>query len=179
MGLATVLVLVACGDDTPTGLLGIAVVSGIGQVAITVSEDVTPTITWSGGNALRFTITQADGGGVCWDIEALDSAVGFSAPVNFGLVPNTARERSDEVILTAGTKLLRERDPRGRHPGIAGLSRDVLERDHHVVGHHLLSRGRDGRIAHATNPVVALTPAPWPEYVQGRGNSRRGPLEAR
>ena len=103
MGLGTVLVLVACGDDTPTGLRGIAVVSGSGQVAITVSEGVTPTITWSGGNALRFTITQADGGGVCWDIEALDSAVSFSAPVNFGLVPNTARERSDEVILTAGT----------------------------------------------------------------------------
>jgi len=103
MGLATVLVLVARGDDTPTGLRGIAVVNSSGQVAITVSEGVTPTITWSGSNALRFTITQADGGGVCWDIGALDSAVGFSAPGNFGLVPNTARARSDEVILTAGT----------------------------------------------------------------------------
>jgi hypothetical protein len=104
LGLTIVLVFVGCGDDTFTGLRGIAVVSGNGQLAISTSSSVTPTISWTGGNAQRLTITPAGGGAVAWDLEALDAQVGFTGPVSFGQVPNDARERSNEIILTAGTE---------------------------------------------------------------------------
>ena len=68
LGLTTVLVFVGCGDDTITGLRSIAVISGNGQLAISVSPSVTPTISWTGGNAQRMTITAASGGGVFWDL---------------------------------------------------------------------------------------------------------------
>ena len=102
IGLTTVLVFVGCGDDTPTGLRGIAVTSGSGPLAISVSTGVNPTISWTGANAQRITINAASGGGVFWDLEALNST-GFAAPVSHGQTPNDARERSDAVQLTAGT----------------------------------------------------------------------------
>ena len=103
VGLTTVLVLVGCGDDNLTGLRGIAVISGNGQLAVSVSEGIAPTIAWTGGNAQRIPIAPASGGGVSWDLEALDSGVGFAAPVSFGVLPNDARERNEAVLLTAGT----------------------------------------------------------------------------
>ena len=93
-----VVALSACGGGSPTGLA----VSGNGTTVISVTSGVTPTITWTGGNARRLTITQSSGGGVFWDIEALNSA-GFIAPVLHGVVPSSAREASADVILTQGT----------------------------------------------------------------------------
>jgi hypothetical protein len=104
LGLTTVLVFLGCGDDLGTGLRGIAVVSGTGPLAISVSTGVNPTISWTGANAQRLTITAASGGGVFWDLEALNTSTGFAAPVSHGQVPNDARERSESVTLTAGTE---------------------------------------------------------------------------
>jgi hypothetical protein len=103
LGLTTVLVFVGCGDDTPTGLRGIAVISGNGQLAITVSAGVAPTYAWTGGNALRMTVTEASGGRVMWDLQALNTDNGFNPPVNHGFLPNDARESGAAVLLTAGT----------------------------------------------------------------------------
>jgi hypothetical protein len=96
--LAAVLVLVACGGEGATGLA----LGGSGTTTITVSSGTTPTITWTGGNARRLTITQASGGGVFWDLEALN-ATGFAAPVLHGVVPSLARENSADAALTGGT----------------------------------------------------------------------------
>ena len=65
---------------------------GSGTVVITVSSGVTPTILWTGGSARRLSITQLSGGGIFWDIEALDPQAGFTAPVTHGIIPNQARE---------------------------------------------------------------------------------------
>jgi hypothetical protein len=92
------LALAACGGGSPTGLA----VSGSGTTVISVTTGVTPTITWTGGNARRLTITQSSGGGIFWDIEALNST-GFTGPVLHGVVPSAARESSADVILTQGT----------------------------------------------------------------------------
>ena len=98
LALAGTLAAAACGDAPVTGL----VVGGNGTVVMTVSSGVTPTISWTGGNARRLTITQSSGGGVFWDIEALN-ATGFPPPVIHGIVPNTARENSADAQLTQGT----------------------------------------------------------------------------
>jgi len=102
IGLTTVLVFVGCGDDIPTGLRGIAVVSGNGQLAVTVSPGVAPTYAWTGGNAQRVTVTEASGGQVMWDLQATNQDTGFNAPVSHGVLPNDARETSAATILTAG-----------------------------------------------------------------------------
>lgn len=98
LALAGALAAAGCGGSSPAGLA----VSGSGNVVITVSSGITPTISWTGGNARRLTITQSSGGGVFWDIEALN-AQGFTPPVVHGVVPNTARENSNDVQLTQGT----------------------------------------------------------------------------
>jgi hypothetical protein len=103
LGLTTVLVFVGCGDDMPTGLRGIAVISGNGQLAINTGPGVSPTISWTGGNAQRITITEASGGQVMWDLSALNTT-GFGGPVTLGLVPNDARQSGDAALLTAGTE---------------------------------------------------------------------------
>jgi hypothetical protein len=90
--------LAACGDGSATGLA----TGGSGTTAITVSSGTTPSISWTGGNARRLTITQASGGGVFWDIEALNST-GFAAPVVHGVVPNQARENNADAALVGGT----------------------------------------------------------------------------
>jgi hypothetical protein len=104
VGLTTMLVFVGCGEDTPTGLRGIAVVSGNGQLAITVSSGVAPTYAWTGGNAQRVSVTEASGGQVMWDLRSLDTDAGFRAPINHGLLPNDASESAPAVLLTAGTE---------------------------------------------------------------------------
>jgi hypothetical protein len=103
LGLTTVLVFIGCGDDNLTGLRGVAVVSGNGQLAITVSAGVAPTYAWTGGNAQRLTVTEASGGQLMWDVGALNTDIGFRAPVFHGVLPNDARESDDAVLLTAGT----------------------------------------------------------------------------
>jgi hypothetical protein len=103
LGLTTVLVLVGCGDDNLTGLRGITVISGNGQLAITVSEGVAPVYAWTGGNAQRLTVTEAIGGALIWDVGALNLDFGFQAPVFHGVLPNDARQSDDAFLLTAGT----------------------------------------------------------------------------
>jgi hypothetical protein len=98
LALAALLVSVACGGEGATGLA----LGGSGTTVITVSSGTTPSISWSGGNARRLTITQASGGGVFWDLEALNAS-GFVAPVLHGVVPNGARENSNDAALTGGT----------------------------------------------------------------------------
>ena len=98
LGFAALLALVACGETSPTGLA----TSGSGQTVITVSSGITPSISWTGGNARRLTITQASGGGVFWSIEALNST-GFAGPVVHGVVPTLARENTADAALTQGT----------------------------------------------------------------------------
>ena len=96
--LATLASAAGCGDGSATGL----VTGGSGSTTINVTSGVTPTITWTGGNARRLTITQSTGGGVFWDIEALNPT-GFTAPVVHGIVPNLARENSADQLLSQGT----------------------------------------------------------------------------
>lgn len=98
MALAGSLAAAACGGTSPSGLA----LSGAGNVVITVGTGVTPTISWTGGNARRLTVTRSSGGGVFWDIEALNPQ-GIAPPVVHGIVPNTARENSSDVQLTQGT----------------------------------------------------------------------------
>lgn len=88
----------ACGDAAVTGLA----LGGTGNVVISVGSGTTPTLSWTGGNATRLTVTQSSGGGVHWDLQALD-ATGVPGPVVFGVVPNGAAENSQSVVLTAGT----------------------------------------------------------------------------
>jgi hypothetical protein len=95
---AVLVVLAACGGEGATGLA----LGGSGTTVITVSSGTTPSITWTGGNARRLTITRASGGGTFWDLEALNAS-GFVAPVLHGVVPNGARESSNDVALTGGT----------------------------------------------------------------------------
>ena len=95
--LGTLVAAAGCGDSSATGL----VVGGSGTLVVTVSSGTTPTYVWSGGQARRLTVTQ-NGGGMFWDIEALN-ANGFAPPVTHGVVPNTARENSNEVPLVQGT----------------------------------------------------------------------------
>lgn len=87
-----------CGDPGPTGLA----LGGSGGVTVTVSPGVTPTISWSGQNAARLSVTQSNGGGVFWDIAALSAQDGFGDPITFGVVPNTAREVTSSTLLTQG-----------------------------------------------------------------------------
>jgi hypothetical protein len=98
LALVAILGVLGCGGTSPSGLA----VSGSGTTVITVTQGVTPTISWTGGNARRLTITQSSGGGMFWDVEALNSS-GFAGPVLHGVVPSSARESSGDVNLTQGT----------------------------------------------------------------------------
>src|SRR5690606_33451660 len=92
------LLAAGCGGSGPTGLA----TGGSGTVTLSVGPGVTPTISWSGGNAARLTITQSQGGGVFWDLQALNPQSGFASPVVHGVVPTDARELSADVQLTQG-----------------------------------------------------------------------------
>ncbi len=97
--LAAIVAAAGCGGGSPTGLA----TGGSGTVTLTVSSGTTPTYTWSGGQARRLTVTQSTGGGVFWNLEALNAQTGFPAPATHGVVPNGAREASADVQLVQGT----------------------------------------------------------------------------
>lgn len=87
-----------CGGSPVTGLA----VGGNGNVVISVGSGTTPSISWTGGNATRLTITQSSGGGMAWDLQSLNST-GFVAPVTFGVVPSGAAENTADAPLIQGT----------------------------------------------------------------------------
>ena len=97
LAVAAAIATAGCGDSAATGL----VLGGSGTVVITVSSGTTPTYAWSGGAARRLTVTQS-GGGMFWDISALNQS-GFAPPVVHGVVPNSANEESNDVPLVQGT----------------------------------------------------------------------------
>ena len=99
LAFAGTLVAVGCGGSGPTGLA----TGGSGAAQITVTSGVTPNITWTGGAARRISVINAAGGGVFWDIEALNPQQGFTGPVTYGVVPNATRENSNDAPLTQGT----------------------------------------------------------------------------
>ena len=87
-----------CGGDPVAGLA----VGGNGNVVISVGTGTTPSISWTGGNATRFSITQASGGGVMWNLHSLNTT-GFAAPLTFGVVPSGAAEDNADAPLSQGT----------------------------------------------------------------------------
>lgn len=99
LALCATLTGLACGASSVTGLA----VGGTGNVVVSVGAGTTPTISWTGGNASRLTITHSTGGGVFWDVQALNTQIGFSAPVTFGVVPNGAGQNASSTPLATGT----------------------------------------------------------------------------
>ncbi|MSR35417.1 MAG: hypothetical protein EXR95_02065 [Gemmatimonadetes bacterium] len=99
LALSATLLTLACGDGSPSGLA----TGGSGNVVIAVTSVVTPTFSWTGGNARRLTVTSSSGAGIYWDVETLNATTGFRSPAVHGVVTSGARENSPDVQLIQGT----------------------------------------------------------------------------
>jgi hypothetical protein len=73
----------------------------VGQLEITVSAGLTPTISWTGGKAVALTVQTTTG--AVWILMATDPQVGFASPVTYGQVPPGAEEMIAAAPLVAGT----------------------------------------------------------------------------
>ena len=97
----TLLLLWGAVGCSGTGVTGVAL-GGNGSIVISVGSGTTPTIAWTGGNATHLTISQNSGGGVFWDLQALNPQNGFRPPVTYGVVPVESQQNGNLTPLAGG-----------------------------------------------------------------------------
>ena len=73
-----------------------------GEMEVTVSDGLTPTISWTGGNA-RMLSVMGEESDIMWAIAAMGPS-GFAPPVTYGQVPAGAMQVSPPKTLVKGTR---------------------------------------------------------------------------